>query len=134
MRHALVLAAGALMEVSSIAHAGLGWPMMARALRDAGLDADLTGALAAGWIFGSVAMLGFGGIVLQAGVRMRRGDPSGIPAVRIIAAAYVLFGAGAFVLRDFNPHFLLFVGTGLLAGLPLLGRGGPEAYSSRLQR
>lgn len=115
------------MAVSSIAHAGLGWPTMARALREAGLEADLTGALAAGWFFGSVAMLGFGGIVLHAGVRMRRGDPSGIPAVRIIAAAYVLFGAGAFVLRGFNPHFLLFVGTGLLAGVPLLGSPGPEA-------
>jgi hypothetical protein len=33
-----------------------------------------------------------------------------------IAVGYVVFGVAAFLLRERNPHFLLFVLTGLLVG------------------
>jgi len=123
MRALLVMVAGAVMLLSAGAHAGLGWPVMKSALRDAGAPADLTGALAAGWLFGSVAMAVFGIITLMCGARLKRADRSGVAVIMVIAAGYLLFGLAAFITHDFNPHFLLFVVTGLLAGLPVLGTG-----------
>lgn len=124
MKSILVLAAGALMVLSSFAHGILGWPPLQSELRRAAAGEDLLGALAVGWYFGSVAMLTFGGIVLVSGLRLKRGDRSGVAPVRFIAVCYLLFGLAAFFSRNLNPHFLLFVFTGLLAGIPVLGAGG----------
>lgn len=123
MRAVLVLAAGALMLLSSVAHGALGWPAMRAELERAGAGDDLTGALSAGWYFGTAAMAAFGVIVVICGLRLRRADRSGTPVVLAVAACYLVFGLWAFLLHDFNPHFLLFVATGLLAGIPALGGG-----------
>ena len=122
MKSILVLLAGALMVLSSAAHAFLGWPLLRDDLKSTGVAENLAGALAVGWYFGSVAMLAFGAITLRSGLLLRRGDRSGMTPVRIIAACYLVFGVVTFVSRNFNPHFLLFVITGLLAGIPVLGR------------
>ena len=107
------------MLLSSIEHACVGWPSVREALQAAGGNpAELIGGLAAGWSFGTASMATFGAIVLSAGARLRRGDSAAIGSVRWIAACYLVFGLAAFVLRDFAPHFLLFVGTGVLAGIP----------------
>jgi hypothetical protein len=121
MRGILVLLAGVLMMLSSVAHALLGWPAMRSDLQKAGAGPDLTAGLAAGWYFGSVAMLTFGVITLICGLRLRRGDSSGALPVQVIGAGYVLFGLVAGLARNFNPHFLAFIVIGLLAGLPALG-------------
>jgi hypothetical protein len=121
MRGVLVLLAGVLMMLSSVAHALLGWPAMRSELQKAGASPDLTAGLAAGWHFGSVAMLTFGVVTLICGLRLRRGDASGALPAQVIGAGYVLFGVAACFARNFNPHFLPFIVVGLLAGLPTLG-------------
>ena len=40
-----------------------------------------------------------------------------------------IFGLAAFLTTQFNPHFLLFVATGLLAGLPVMGMGPSRGTS-----
>ncbi len=108
---------GILLVLSSGAHAFLGWPQFAPALESAGLDADFIAALAVGWYFGSMAMLVFGLIVLLAAGTA--GKRKYVPAdvCWIIAAGYLLFGSAAYLARDFNPHFLLFVTTGIFVGV-----------------
>jgi hypothetical protein len=107
-------AIAALILASGCAHALLGWPAMAGSLIAQSVDGDLTGALAAGWYFGSASMLAFASIVAAQAVRRLRGAHVDVGALSSIAAAYVLFGTMAFVLRDFRPHFLLFIVTGML--------------------
>lgn len=116
-------AGGALLVLSSLAHAFLGWPPFRAALRAADVDARLAGALAVGWYFGSVAMLTFGVIVLRAAWKLSEDAESARGPVKPIAIAYLLFGFSAFLMRDFNPHFLVFILTGsLLAGFAYRGK------------
>jgi len=118
MRVVLVLCAGTFMLLSALAHAFIGWPSVREALQAAGNPEELVSGLAAGWFFGTASMATFGAIVLSAGRRLRRGDRSALGSVRWIATCYLVFGLAAYVLRGFAPHFLLFVGTGVLAGIP----------------
>jgi len=126
MRAGIVLFTGVLMLLSAGAHAGLGWPPLRAILVDSGVDAATTGAIGAGWLWGSVSMTVFGVVTVMAGLRLRRGDRSLVRAVAAIAGGYLAFGIVALLIRR-SPHFLLFVTTGLLAGLPLLP--GPRARS-----
>lgn len=123
MRSILVMISGVVMLLSSVAHGGLGWPAMRAELGSTTAPADLVQGLGAGWYFGTASMAAFGSIVLFCGLRMRRGDLSGVPVVGIVAVCYVVFGLLATLLVHLNAHFALFVATGLLAGLPLLGIG-----------
>ncbi len=108
---------GIALVASSGAHAFLGWPQFKPVLESVGLEAGMIAALSIGWYFGSVAMLAFGVIVLQQAVRRLRDRPVHPAPLWTISAAYSLFGAAAFIARDFNAHFLVFVGTGILVGL-----------------
>lgn len=127
MRANVVLLAGVLMLISAAAHAGLGWPPLHAILGEGGVDEGTIGALGAGWLWGSVSMAAFGVVTVMAGLRMRRGDRSLVGPVAAIAVGYLLFGVAALLVRG-SPHFLLFVATGLLVGLPLLpGGGAPSA-------
>lgn len=123
MKGVLVIVAGVLMILSSVAHAVLGWAAMRQELQAAGAPLGLVGGLSVGWHFGSVAMATFGLILILCGSRLRRHDRSALAPVRVIAAAYVLFGLAAYFARHFNSHFLIFVALGALAGLPVLSRG-----------
>jgi hypothetical protein len=131
MRGLVVQFAGVVMVLSAVAHGPLGWRSLGAELARVGVPADLSGALAVGWWFGSAMMLACGGIALVAGARLRRGDRSGVVPVLIVAAAYVGFGAAAYVARDFAPFFFLFIVTGLLAGLPVLGRTSVRSGGDR---
>lgn len=112
------LAGGALLVVSSLAHAFFGWPAMSAALETAGVaDEGLLGALAAGWHFGSVAMMIFGVIVLSSAAGTLRGKPAATSPVLVIALGYLLFGVAAYWWRNFNPHFLAFIATGVILGI-----------------
>lgn len=107
---------GILLLLSSLAHAFLGLPPLRQALEEAAADPATIGAISVGWLFGSVAMAAFGVIVTTLALGTLRGErPSTMPAA-VIAAAYLLFGVSAFIARDLNPHFLLFIVTGLLVG------------------
>lgn len=109
--------------LGGLAHALGGWPPMSSALRESGVDADLAGALAVGWFFGSVSMLTFGAIVSVSARRSSRGIGA-LPGVWLIAAAYAGFGCAAFLLRHFNPHFLIFIFSGLLVASHAALAGG----------
>ena len=109
VRKALGIAGGVLLLLSGLAHAFLGWPAMSAALGDVAAGEELAGALAVGWLFGSMAMLVFGLIVLR--IAIREVDAC---TVRFIALGYLVFGVAAWLARDLNPHFLLFIGIGAL--------------------
>lgn len=121
MRSILVMIAGALMVLSAFAHGPLGWRALGPELAKAGVPADLLGAMAIGWWFGSAMMLASGAVALVAGTRLQRGDRSGAVPALIVATAWVGFGLAALVYRHGSPFFLLFIVTGLLAAVPLLG-------------
>lgn len=106
----------ALLLASALAHGLIGWPAFHQSLSAEGVDATLLGALAVGWYFGSAAMLAFAFIVASQAVRRLKGRPVDRSSLGGIAVMYLVFGSAAFVLRDFNPHFLLFVVTGVLVG------------------
>lgn len=108
---------GLLLLASAAAHALAGWPPFRESLTGAGVEADEVGALAAGWYFGSAAMLAFGLLVLQQARRRLRSQRVDGGPLWIVALAYVAFGAAAFALRGGNPHFLGFVATGCLTAL-----------------
>jgi len=114
---ALGFLTGTLMLLSAVAHGLLGWPPFSGILAGAGLADNVIGALAVGWYFGSAAMLVFGGIVLRQAIRHHARKTIQAAPLWLIAVMYLAFGLIAFVARDFNPHFLLFVLTGLLVGL-----------------
>ncbi len=106
--------AALLLIASAFAHAFLGWPPFQASLDQAGVDAEVAAALRIGWYFGSLAMLAFGAIAFLAAARAIRGEQAANGSLWIIGTAYTLYGVVAYVVRDFNPHFLLFVVTGLL--------------------
>lgn len=108
---------GFVLVASAGAHAFLGWPQLEAVLDGAGLDVGIIAALSIGWYFGSVSMLGFGAIVLHQAARGSRGHSIQPSPLWIISVLYLLFGIAAYIARDYNPHFLLFVGTGLLVGV-----------------
>ena len=112
-RKATGVLAGILLLISALAHAVFGWPAMAEALDDVITDdagaVDLLGALAVGWHFGSMAMVVFALIVLR--IAIREADAC---SARFIGIGYLVFGVAAWLARDFDPHFLVFVATGTL--------------------
>jgi len=105
-----------LLLASAGAHAFLGWPPFRALLAEAGVDASVAGALAAGWYFGSAAMACFGAIALHQAWRRARRRPVARGPLWVIAVVYLVYGTSAYALRELNPHFLLFVVTGSLVG------------------
>ncbi len=120
MRNIVVIVAGILMVLASLAHGLLGWPAVRAELVNEHANPELINGLAAGWLWGSACMLTFGAIVTISGVQMRRGSNSGTLAVRAIAVCFLVFGVLAFVLEGFAPHFLIFVVLGFLAAASFL--------------
>lgn len=115
--------AAVLLIASAFAHAVLGWPPFQSILEEAGVDVEAIAALEVGWYFGSTAMLAFGAIVFLAAVQALRGERAATGSLWIIGSAYTVYGVVAYGVRDFNPHFLLFVVTGLLvAAVAAAGR------------
>jgi len=118
MKAAVVgILSGLILVASAGAHGLLGWSPFEEALESAKVDGEVVAALSIGWYFGSASMLGFGVIVLHQATRLLRGRPVQSGPVSTISVLYLVFGAAAYVYRDFNAHFLLFVATGLLVGL-----------------
>ncbi len=114
------LIGGIFLLLSSPAHAFIGWPALENLLASANFDAGTIAAIAVGWYFGSVAMATFGIIACDISWRWLRGQSPATLPMAVISGAYLAFGLTAYILRDLNPHFLLFVLTGLLVGvLPL---------------
>jgi len=105
-RH-LMLAVALLLLLSSVAHGSLGLSTVRAALAQTAAPADVVEIVTFGWLLGSVAQLTFALIVLIAWRRARRGDGSGLAGASIVAAAYFLFGLGAFLATGFQPFYLM---------------------------
>ena len=118
-----VLVLGLLIFAAGVAHAFGGWPPLAAELEASGVGAGIRGALAAGWVFGSASMWGFGVLVVVSFFHLRKGVRLAGWVALIVGLVFLLFGAGAYLARDFNPHFLAFVAVGaLLAAAAALWR------------
>jgi hypothetical protein len=113
-RAGLASLVAALIGLSAVAHAVLGWPPNRAVLVSAGVDADLVGALGASWLYGSTAMAMFAAICWHVAVLLRQGREVFV-TLRIIGVGYLAFGIGALVFMRFNPFFLGFAAIGLLA-------------------
>lgn len=114
VRAVVLLVAGLLLLLSACAHAFLGWPHLRGDLAEIGAGPGLAGAIGTGWLFGSVAMLAFGLIVLPAGIAAWRGGAVAAAPLWVIAAAYVIFGTAALALRGHSLHFWAFILIGIL--------------------
>ena len=125
-RSRLAALLAALLAASAVAHAALGWPPFKAELTELGLEKNDVDALAAGWYFGSVAMAMLAAIAWHIAKRLRAGHASFV-TLRIIGAGYLAYGAWAFVFRHFSPHFLGFMGIGVLG----LAAGWPERGGGR---
>lgn len=88
-------------------------PATASSLGWGSIPCEQPGALAVGWHLGGVAMAAFGVIVLLAWRRARHDDAAGLEAVTVVAAACIVFGTAAFVMRSFAPFFLIFIIPGV---------------------
>lgn len=117
------LAGGWLLVLSSAAHAFLGWPAIHAAIKQTNANEELTTDVTIGWLFGSVAMLAFGLIVLWFGLRLWRGQNVDSRPVMIIAVCYFGFGLAAFFWTRFNQHFIGFMVIGLLVSASAIGPG-----------
>jgi hypothetical protein len=111
---ALGYCTGVLLLAAALAHAFAGWPPLRAALDAQGVGPDIAGALAAGWLFGSAAMCAFGLVLMAMARDVRRGVLGSTAPAWVVAAAFGAFGFVAWVLRDFNPHFLAFIAMGAL--------------------
>jgi small-conductance mechanosensitive channel len=120
MRSRLLILGGLLLIATGIAHALVAWPLMRRALESYDCPDELIGDLAAGWTFGSVALITFGFLVVCDGWRARSGQRVAIASSTTIGAALVAFGVMSWMMVNLRPHFLAYVGLGLLVGLPCL--------------
>jgi hypothetical protein len=113
----LGLSVALLLLASAGAHAFLGWPPFRQLLDVGNIDSKVIAGLAVGWYFGSASMLGFAGVVFHQALRRLKGVPVQPGALWVISLMYIVFGTSAYLLRDFNSHFLLFILTGVLVGL-----------------
>ncbi|MDX2183203.1 MAG: hypothetical protein SFW08_04385 [Gemmatimonadaceae bacterium] len=99
--------------VSALAHGAGGWPVQRAALAEAGADAELIRAMAAGWLFGSAAMAVFGILGLRAAWVTWRGKAESPWPMRILGGGYALFGIATIIAQRGNWFFLVFVVPGL---------------------
>lgn len=108
--------------VGGVFHSVAGIPALHTALAKFQVDAKLTTELSIFWVFMGASLVTFGGILLTAGLRMRKQDYSGSAMALWIAACLVLFNVGAMIVYGhFEPHFFTFAFVGVIiaaAALP----------------
>jgi len=121
-RSILGLVAGATMILSSVAHSVVGWKQLKAALVQAQAPADLITALAMGWHFAGVAMLGFGFILMALFTHRLRGSAVSLRPAIVIGTIYVVYGAWALAESRLDPFFLVFLVPGALALIASIAR------------
>lgn len=132
-RTVMGVAGSGFMVLSAFAHGAGGWPVQRAALTAAETPPDLIRAMAAGWLFGSVAMAIFGILGLRASWRVWRGNPESPWPMRIVGLGYAAFGIAAILAQRGNWFFLVFVIPGLLTAwaAPRSRRTDPAAPPAR---
>ncbi|MBX7165743.1 MAG: hypothetical protein K1X74_05290 [Pirellulales bacterium] len=116
------LLGGILVLVSSLGHSLAGGPEILGQLAASKVDPELIAGIAAGWHFGGVCLAAFGLIVITASIAQLRGRQQSPAPFIIVGLALGLFGAGAFVYRNYQPFFLGFIVAGLICALGAFGR------------
>lgn len=123
----LGLVGGGMLLLSFVAHTVLGTRAMREALAATNAPADLVQGLLAGWVFGGVAMLVFGVLLVRLFLARRRDPAVSVTPALLIGAAYVAFGGWALAMSGFDPFFTVFLVPGLLlvAAALLCGHATP---------
>jgi hypothetical protein len=117
VRDILGIIAALMLILSSAAHSVLGWRGLSGELSAAHVPDDLMLGLKFGWQFGGVAMLTLGVILLVLFAQRRRGGNASVVPARVVALAYLAFGAWALVASRGDPFFLVFIVPGLLLAI-----------------
>jgi hypothetical protein len=117
---------GAVLIATGAIHSILGWPAVSMSFRASGAPPALVQGLAVPWHFAGVAMITFGVMAIALFAAAARGRAVSLFPVRVIAAAYMLFGLAGIVLIKADATFLLFLVPGalLLAGAGISDRSG----------
>jgi len=130
IRSVVGLVIGCMLLASSAAHSLLGWPPQQTALVSGHASPGLIARLAMGWHFAGLAMLVFGAIAVFTFVMRLRRRPVALWPVRLVAAGYVAYGAGALALLGGDAFFLFtFLLPGILLGLAAWPEMGPRLAS-----
>jgi hypothetical protein len=111
---------GSAMVLSALPHGLAAWPKFQADLNALNAGDTLTGALHAGWLFGTMMMVVCGSIVLGQAWQLAKKNVLSHAALWPIAIGYMGYGVAAFLLRDFNTHYVGFISTGVLLGAVLL--------------
>jgi len=113
-RFVVGIVAALLIMANGVLHTTVGWKSMRDHLAATNAPADLITGLTLGWIFGGVAMFGFGSIAIASLVARRANVAASRGPLVIIALVYILFGIGALIFSGFDPFFLVFIVPGLM--------------------
>lgn len=122
----LLLALAAVMILGSAAlHGIVNVPHLHEDMVEIGVRPTLLGAITLVLYFSVVAMVAFGGLVLNGAVQSIRGRSPELAPLWVVAISYVAFGLAAFALVGRSPHFLGYAAMGLLValGAALCSRG-----------
>jgi len=109
----LLLAAALLMLFAAFTTTTVSVPHLREDLLEINVRPTLLGAVMMGLHFGSIAMFGFGALVLVLAIRALRGAGTDRFLIAIIAAVYLLFGIGGFIGTG-SHHVLGYALMGLL--------------------
>jgi hypothetical protein len=128
---ACLLLAGAGMALSALPHGLAAGPHFLGQLRALEASPALTGALAAGWWFGTTMLLMSAALVLGQAWQGLRGRTPQAAVLWPIGLAHAGFGAAALAVRG-SSHYLGFLLTGLLVlgAIALQSRSGQSPGSS----
>lgn len=102
---------------SAFAHSLMGWPELRLQLEIAATTPDLMRGLQVSWIFGGVAMLVFGILLLRQYLRAWRGESFHPETSIVVGRAYLGFGLWAILAVERNPFYVVFLIPG---AMPLL--------------
>lgn len=116
MRNVLGFVGGALVLVSSAAHTFGGSQGIIPELAKTNGAADLVAGLAAGWYFGSAAMLIIGVTVVLQFLEVRRNPSASLRATQVTGLVYLAFGLGVLAItRERYAAFFIVPGVVLAA-------------------
>lgn len=113
-RVALLALAALGMTLSALPHALGAWPHFRGALVGLGADARTLGAVGSAWAFGTTMMLVCAAIVAGQAHRAARDEAVVRSTLWPIALGWMGYGTAAFVVRDFNTHYLGFAACGAI--------------------
>lgn len=111
---------GSAMVLGALPHGLAAWPKFQGDLNALNASEALTGALHAGWLFGTVMMVVTGSIVLGQAWHFAKKNVLSHATLWPIAIGYLGYGVATFLIRDFNTHYVSLIGSGVLISAVLV--------------